>query len=350
MTRVVVDNELLASLKSLAKEAGFARIGVARAEPLGKEAERLRAWLAEGRHGAMGYMADTVDVRANPTDERMLKSAKSIVVLAMPYARSEKNVGPSPGVVARYARGRDYHNVIPKRAKRMLSMLREQGHAARLSVDAMPVFERAWAERSGIGFIGKNCCLIIPGLGSHVFLAAIVTSAELPADAPMRERCGECALCLDACPTRAFVNARELDARKCISYLTIEERGPIQESLRDDIGDWIFGCDACQDICPYNRTAVPDPSTTIAFAPDERWAKTSAEDLLRMSEEQFAEYAHGSPLKRAGRNGLARNAAIVLGNTKNKHYLPILKEVSETHESDIVREAAVWAEKKLIRP
>jgi epoxyqueuosine reductase len=327
-----------------ARELGFARMGVARAETLEPEGERLRAWLHEGRHGSMRWMEDTAEVRADPRHEGMLPSARSVVVLVTPYARPQADrVGPSPGRVARYARGRDYHNVVHKRMRKLAALLREGGHHARASVDTLPVFERAWAERAGVGFIGKNCCLIVPGLGSHVFLSCLVTSAELEPDEPMKQRCGSCRLCLDACPTDAFVGARRLDARRCISYQTIEQPGSIPHELREPLGDWIFGCDVCQDVCPFNRTRPPPEAHTEPFAPDPRWDEHDAQDLLTMDEARFAEWARGSPIKRPGRDGMARNAAVVLGNRGERRHLPVLQQAAREHPSEVVREAASWA-------
>jgi epoxyqueuosine reductase len=330
-------------LRARAEELGFARMGVAHAEPFGVEAERLRTWLAAGRHGEMAYMQETEGVRADVRHPGMLPAARSVVVLVTAYARAESPQGPAPGRVARYAQGRDYHNLLYKRARRLGALLRADGHALRVAVDSMPVFERAWAQRAGVGFIGKNCCLIVPGLGSHVLLSALVTSAELPPDEPLRERCGACTLCLEACPTRAFAGPRELDARRCISYLTIEQRGPIPDELREPMGDWIFGCDVCQDVCPYNKTAPAPALQTSAFAPAARWQQHDAAALLRMDEQAFATYAHGSPLKRPARLGMARNAAIVLGNAGDKRHLPVLEDAAHRHESELVREASAWA-------
>jgi len=299
---------LTASVKQLGRELGFARVGVARAEPMGADAERLRAWLDAGYHGGMDYMERTSAVRSNPTHEGMLSSARSVLVVAAAYGGSR-----APGAVARYARGRDYHNVLHKKLKPIVKLLRAEGHEARAAVDSMPVMERALAQRAGIGFIGKNCCLIVPGVGSHVFLAAIVTSAELPADEPMRERCGQCRLCLDGCPTGAFPAARVLDARRCIAYLTIEHRGAIDEVLRPLVGDRLFGCDSCQDVCPWNR-AAPDEPVMAAFAVEaERALPAEPEQLLQLSEGAFEQLTNGSPLRRARREGLSRNAAIALG-------------------------------------
>lgn len=341
----VLDSSLTDELRARAIALGFARAGVARVEPLEAEGARLRAWLAEGRHGAMTWMAETADVRADPAHEGMVPGAKSVLVLATSYARRDgvERVGPAPGRVARYARGRDYHNVLGKRAKKIVALLRERGFAARASVDSLPVLERAWAQRAGIGFIGKNSCLIVPGLGSHVFLTCIVTTAELVADAPMKERCGACRLCLDACPTSAFAGERQLDARRCISYLTIELRDAIPEPLRAPMGDWMFGCDACQDVCPYNRTEPLPPEATEPFAPDARFAERDAEAVLRMDEATFLAWANGSPIKRPGRDGLARNAAIVLGNRGSRVHLPVLREAAAHDRSTMVRDAAAWA-------
>jgi epoxyqueuosine reductase len=323
---------------ALARELGFARCGVARVEPLDRDAAALRAWIARGDHGSMRWMADTAEVRLDPRHAGMLPGATSVIVLATPYAHDGIE-GPSPGVVARYARGRDYHNVVGKRARKIAKLIRANGARARVSVDSVPVLERAWAQRAGVGFVGKNCCVIVPGLGSHVFLATIVTSAELEPDAPMQERCGSCRLCLDACPTAAFTGERSLDARRCISYLTIEHEGAIDETLRDGIGSRLFGCDHCQDVCPFNRArAEGDP----AFAPSARLS-IDASALLAMDEAAFSEWSHASALKRPGREGMARNAAIVLGNTREKKHLPVLREAARAHDRESVRDAARWA-------
>ncbi len=340
-------SELRSRLERAAKELGFSRFGVAHAEPLGVEAERYRAFIERGRHGGMAYLETTSAVRVDPLHEGMLPSARSVIVLATAYARVEKPSGPAPGRVARYAQGRDYHNVLNKRAAKLARLLREEGHTARAGVDTLPIFERAWAVRAGLGFIGKNCCLIVPGLGSHVLLSVIVSSAELPIDAAMKERCGSCTACLDACPTRAFEGPRELDARRCISYLTIEHRGSIEEPLRAAMGDWIFGCDACQDVCPFNATRPVSPELTEPFAAAPRFQAHIAADLLRMDDAAFRAYAHGSPMQRPGRVGMARNAAIVLGNTGDRRHLPLLSDTARAHDSALVREAAAWAASRL---
>ncbi|MEM7437518.1 MAG: tRNA epoxyqueuosine(34) reductase QueG [Myxococcota bacterium] len=337
------DAQLTESLRDEALAAGFAKFGVAEARALDDEGRQLDAWLAAGRHGEMAWMARTAAVRKDPRHAGMLPEAKSVVVLAAPYAHATEAPTLSPGRIAKYAVGRDYHNVLTKRARRLQRRLRDAGHVARVAVDSKPVFERAWAERAGIGFVGKNCCLIVPGIGSHVFLVCIVTTARLSRTPPMARKCGTCTLCLDACPTRAFEAERSLDARKCISYLTIEHRGPIPDEQRRGLGSWVFGCDVCQDVCPYNRGAQAGVAPLAAFEPDARWDGVDAEALLTMDDERFRAWSQGSPVKRATREGLARNAALVLGNRGGRSHLRVLDQAARHHDAQRVREAATWA-------
>ena len=339
------DRALALELRALAERQGFARVGIARAERLGPEGEALSAWLAAGFQAQMAYMQDTAEVRVDPTHEGMLASARSAIVVAAALPASTVAVqGPllSPGRVARYALGGDYHNVLRRKLRALTHHLRARGHAARDVVDRMPVLERALAQRAGVGFVGKNCCVIVPGLGSHVMLGVVLTSAELPVDAPMRERCGECRACLDACPTSAFAAERVLDARRCISYLTIEHEGPIEAPLRGALGEWIFGCDACQDVCPWNHASARAPGMA-ALARERGWHALEAADVLRLDDSAFLGATEASPLRRAGREGLARNAALVLGNRGGRVHLPVLREAAATHASGVVREAAEWA-------
>jgi epoxyqueuosine reductase len=342
-----VSTALDRELQDRAVAQGFDRVGVARAQALGPEAEHLHRWLEAGRHGEMAYMQRTAAARIDPRRPGMLPSAVSVVVLATNYARRPEACGPSPGRIARYARGRDYHNVVGKRARKLARFLRARGYRARSSVDLLPVFERAWAVRSGLGFVGKNCCLIIPGIGSHVLLATILTSAPLSCGEPLQPRCGSCRLCLDACPTQAFEAANELDARRCISYLTIENPGSIPEGLRAAVDDRLFGCDECQDVCPYNRAELPGQATTAPFATDPRWGATDAASLLSLDEDAFARLTEATPLRRPGRAGLARNAAVVLGNRGGRVHLPVLRQALAQDSSEVVREAAAWAIERL---
>jgi epoxyqueuosine reductase len=341
--------ELTARVKAQAKAAGFARVGVAEAGALEEEAAHLDAWLAAGRHGQMSWMAETASVRKDPRDPNMLEDAKSVIVLAAPYVTRNGYEGPPPARIAKYAVGRDYHNVLTKKSRKVARVLQEAGFATRVAVDSKPVFERAWAERAGVGFVGKNCCLIVPGVGSHAFLACVVTTAPLHPDEPMGRRCGSCTLCLDACPTRAFSGPRSLDARKCISYLTIEHRGAIPTEHRRALGPWAFGCDVCQDVCPYNQTSGAADGALDAFEPGDRWTGLDAAQLLQMTEDGFRAWAEGSPIKRARHEGLARNIALVLGNRGAELHLPVLDEARRNHPYEVVREAAEWAGHELKR-
>ena len=298
------DAELTARVKAEAEAVGFARAGIAEARELTEEGARLDDWLAAGRHGQMSWMAKTASVRKDPRDPNMLEHAKSVIVMVAPYVRRNGYEGPPPARIAKYAVGRDYHNVLTKKARKVARVLQEAGFVARVAVDSKPVFERAWAERAGVGFVGKNCCLIVPGIGSHAFLACVVTTASLNPDEPMSRRCGSCTLCLDACPTRAFSGPRSLDARRCISYLTIEHRGAIPAEHRQALGPWAFGCDACQDVCPYNQTSGATEGSLDAFEPGDRWAGVDAARILQMTEDGFRAWAEGSPLKRAQHEGL----------------------------------------------
>jgi epoxyqueuosine reductase len=275
----------------------------------------------------------------------MLENARSVVVIALAYNRDEPGTGMRGARIARYARGRDYHNFFRKALRGLAAWLRARapGHEVRPVVDTAPVLERAWAARAGVGFVGKNGCVIAPGLGSFVLLGELITTLELPADAPLSPRCGSCTLCLDACPTRAFAAPYVLDARRCVSYLTIEHEGAMDTALRSGVGDWLFGCDVCQDVCPYNRTAPPDPRTTEPFATDPWRASLMPEDLLTLPPDEVDARVRGTPLARPGAALLARNAAVVLGNTGSKRHLPVLQTTASQHSHSSVREAAQWA-------
>ncbi len=331
-------------LEAEARALGFCALGVARATRLGPEGEQLRAWLAAGYHGEMAYMKRHAAVRRWPRHPGMLPTARSVVMLAWAYPQ-QQDIDLGPGRVAKYAGGRDYHRVLGKALRKLAFTLEAAGYRSRAGVDSLPIFERAWAVRAGLGFVGKNCCLIVPGVGSHVFLGALVTEAPLPVDRPQPSRCGTCRLCLDVCPTRAFVGPGRLDARRCIAYLTIETRKPIPEPLREGVGDWLFGCDACQDVCPYNRgqRRSLDPDTLEPFAPRLALTQSSAAQWLDQDEAAFDALTLGSPLRRAKREGLAANAAIVLGNAGGPEHEALLARVAATHPSERVREHAAWA-------
>ena len=332
--------DLTEDLKQRVIALGFARVGVAKAEPLHPETAQLSAWVRQSHHGSMDYMARTADVRCDPTHAGMLPQAQSIVVAAASYGGGSPNPDLGPGKIARYAHGRDYHAVLHRRLDKVARWLRQCGFATRCAIDRLPVLERAWAQRAGVGFIGKNCCLIVPGLGSHVLIATLITAAPLRADMPIQSGCGTCRRCLDACPTEAFVAPHQLDAKRCISYLTIEHRGAIDESLRGRIGDWFFGCDACQDACPYNHGKAQQSAAVDGLGPDARWSQLTAADFLSQPAEEVSQWLVGSALRRAGPESLARNAAMVLANTGDRRHLPVLHQAANSHASAVVREAA----------
>jgi epoxyqueuosine reductase/LAO/AO transport system ATPase len=345
--------ERTARVRERARELGFDAVGIARADvPLDRDHAHYRAFVDAGYHGEMGWLAEHGDVRARLDGEGILPGARSVVCVARRYQRpasAEASDPPLAQTIARYARGRDYHNFLKKQLRKLGAFIEALGdelgvpvHTRALS-DTAPVLERAWAARAGLGFVGKNGLVIVPGVGSMVLLGEVVTTLELLPDAPMAERCGSCTRCLDACPTDAFVRPFVLDARRCVSYLTIEHRASVPVALREGVGEHLFGCDDCQTVCPFNGTPRGRaPAHEGPFAPHARWGETSLEELLALDEERFAELGRGSPVKRAGRFGLARNAAIVLGNRADARAAPALEEAA-THPSPIVREAARWA-------
>jgi epoxyqueuosine reductase len=312
------DLDRLVREKALA--LGFDVVGVARAdEPLGVEHDRYREFLALGRHGSMEYLGENVEVRRRLDTADILAGAKSVICVGRRYGRTaeaESHDSPLARGIARYARGQDYHVFLRKRLRQLAAFVRQLGPGieARPLSDTAPVLERAWASRAGLGFVGKHGLLITPGQGSYQLLGEVVTTLSLVADAPIAERCGSCTRCLDACPTSAFVAPFVLDPRRCIAYLTIEQREAPPEPLREAIGEHLFGCDDCQDVCPFNRAAPPSAEKTAPFAPHPRWSEIGLDDLAGLDEAGWNDAALGTPIHRAGRAGMARNAALVAVN------------------------------------
>jgi epoxyqueuosine reductase len=299
---------LTRTVKERALALGFDRVavGAAGAPEHGGAFER---WLDAGYAGDMDYLAEGREARLDPG--RLLPGWRSIVAVALNYAPREDL--PAWSGVARYARGRDYHRVIRPRLHALKDVLRAAGGrdvTSRASVDTSAVLERDLAAQAGLGWIGKNANLIAPGLGSYVLIGIVLTTARLEPDDVVPDHCGTCTACLRACPTDAFVAPYVLDARRCISYLTIEHRGAIDAPLRDGIGQWLFGCDVCQEVCPWNRhaPAARDPAFSSGMPPG------APETLVAMSDAEFRDRFRGSALKRARRAGLARNAEIVIAN------------------------------------
>ena len=342
-----------------ARRLGFDAVGIARADvPLEPEYARYETFLEQGMHGTMDWLARSREVRERLDGDGILSGARSVICLARKYGRSAAEEDAEPPLaqsIARYARGRDYHNGVRKKLRQLAKYVRRLGTAdapvhARPMCDDAPVLERAWGARSGLGFVGKNGLLIVPGVGSLVLLGEVVTTLALPSGDLLEERCGSCTRCLDACPTNAFAAPFVLDPRRCVAYLTIEHRGPVPEDLREGVGGHLFGCDDCQTVCPFNagtrRRATED--VDARFTADPRWAGQSLADLVTLTDDTFERLREGTPVARATRVGLARNAALVLGNKSRLETLPDADRAALAHAkdhdaSDVVRETAAWA-------
>ncbi len=297
---------------------GFDVVAVAAADgALGVEHERYLAFIAAGRHGAMRHLAEHVDERRRLDGAGILAGARSVICVGKRYARGDDALDPGLAQgVARYARGRDYHRFLKKRLRKLAAFVRGlvAGARARALCDIEPVLERAWAARSGLGFVGKNGLVITPGQGSYQLLGEVVTTLPLTPGERMTERCGSCTRCLDACPTRAFVAPFQLDPRRCISYWTIEADEAPPAELREAIGEHVFGCDVCQDVCPFNKTSAPPAERTEKFRPHPIWSVWSLADFAGASAERWEEATEGSPLRRPGRSVMARNAVVAAAN------------------------------------
>ena len=330
-------------LKQQAQELGFELAGIATATEADTFAE-YQDWLAKDFGGEMGYLHRHAEARRHP--ESVLPEVRSVIMLGMSYKPSEADdslLSPNHGRIARYARGLDYHDVIRRKLNDLLKWLQEQEPACigRGVVDTAPLLERDFARRAGLGWFGKNTMLIHKQRGSYLFLAALLVNLELSPDTPFTaNHCGTCTACLDACPTNAFPEPGVMDARKCISYLTIELRGPIAETYRQEMGDWLFGCDICQEVCPWNNRAPAGMDDRIQAHPE--WQSVDLLELLTLSDAEFRKRYRGTAIFRTKRSGLLRNAAIILGNVGDESALPLLRKVA--HEDDeLIREAARWA-------
>ena len=300
-----------------ARRLGFDAVGFARAdEPLEADHERYARFVADGKHGRMAWLAEDVEARRRLDGDAILPGARTVVCLARRYARSAEEEAKDPAIaqiVARYARGQDYHNHLRKKLRKLAAFVRTLGPdvRARPLVDVEPILERAWAARAGIGFIGKNGLVIVPGQGSYALLGEVVTTLALAPGTPMTERCGSCTRCLDACPTGAFDAPFVLDPRRCVAYFSIEAPGDVDEDLARRAGSRLFGCDDCQSVCPFNRTSPPSLLSTRQFHPLDRWRDAALPDLVCVDEASFATLTEGSPLRRAGWSGLALDAVRV---------------------------------------
>jgi epoxyqueuosine reductase len=330
-----------AEIKQAAHECGFDLAGITRAEPLEQDARRYLDWVDRGLAGAMGYLTDRrAWIRTDP--KLLLPSARSIICVGKLYNRAEPRstdgVDLDRGWVSRYAWGEDYHDVV-RAGLEKLAMKLGSAHDWKICVDTAPLLERSYAHQAGLGWIGKNTCLINQEGGSWFFLGEILTSLEIEPDLPPADHCGTCTRCIDACPTQAIAPpGYEVDARRCIPYFTIELHGSVPEEMRAGIGQNIFGCDICQDVCPWNRKApvAEEPS----FEP-RHFAPPLAE-LAALTEEEFREVFRTSPIQRAKHAGFLRNVAIAMGNSKQEKFREPLEKLAR-FPNEMVAEHARWA-------
>lgn len=296
-------------IKEQARALGFDFCGIARAAFLEEEAPRLEAWLRQGQHGAMRYMENHFDKRLDPT--KLVEGAQSVITLLYNYCPEQDLAKNGSYKIAKYAYGEDYHFVIKRKLRELLEYMQDTiGDVhGRAFVDSAPVMERAWAERSGTGWIGKNSLLLNKQRGSFFFLAELIVDVELAYDGPVPDYCGSCTRCLDACPTEAITEPYVVDGSRCISYFTIELREAIPESMQGKFADWIFGCDICQDVCPWNRHAQPHQEP--AFTPHPDLEGMTRKDWQEITDEVFRKVFRKSAVKRTKLSGLRRNIEFV---------------------------------------
>ena len=339
----VLKDQLLAE----AREAGFARLRICRPDAVPRVPERLQSFLDAGRHGQMSWLSDRVHWRGDPS--ALWPEARSVIMLAEPYTPDHDPLDDlarvEAGVISVYARGRDYHDVVKKRLKRVARWLVAKAECeVKVFVDTAPVAEKPLAQAAGLGWQGKHTNLVSRDLGNWFFLGAIFTTAELAADAPEQDHCGSCRRCLDICPTDAFPAPYQLDARRCISYLTIEHKGPVDEALRPGLGNRIYGCDDCLAVCPWNKFA--------GAARDQRYAARGDLDspplaeLAALDDAGFRAKFSGSPIKRSGRNRFVRNVAYAIGNSGAQSLLSSVQNLTDD-DDDAVADAARWAVDRL---
>jgi epoxyqueuosine reductase len=333
-------------LEAEAQAQGFLALRVARATPDLQARDVLRARIGRGDYSGLPWFGERwATVATDP--ERLLDGARSVVVLAAAYGRVATPPHPVDGAlrgrVARYAWGRDYHRLLPKKARPLLRLLEERvpGSTSRFVADSHPLAERAYAAAAGLGWQGKNSMLLMRGLGSFTVLSAIVTTVALEADEPSRESCGSCRRCLPACPTGAIRSAYEVVNDRCIAFWTIEHRGAIPRAIRPALGDWVFGCDVCQDVCPANENAGAGAMPGLDAA-DLEAARPDLLALLATNEDDFRRRYRGRAVARANHSGLVRNACVALGNLGDRRAVPAL-HAALAHPEPVVRGHAAWA-------
>ena len=308
--------QLTQRLKQRASELGFDACGVSKAERLDEEALRLEEWLTQGRHASMQWMENHFEKRVDP--RRLVEGAESVVSLLHNYYQPHEHASdPARGRISRYAWGDDYHDVLKEKLFTLFAWLDEQagGISGRVFVDSAPVLDKAWAQRSGLGWIGKNSNLISRSLGSFFFIGEIIIDLPLEHDGPIPDYCGSCTRCIDACPTDAIYRPYAVDANRCISYWTIEHRGTeIPDVLGERFGSWIFGCDVCQDVCPWNK--FKRPTSEERFSPRAGVVDSDLREWVELNLDEFRQRFRNSPVKRARFEGFKRNVAVALANAK----------------------------------
>ncbi len=344
-TLLTIKNEILL----YARELEFDLITIASPVLDAKHQSAFTQWIKAKKHGEMDYLARRV--REQKTIYSLLPEVKSIIVLGTNYYRRDVHRrGLDEGEISRYAATRDYHKIITKKLKKLSRFIADEfGGETRYYVDTGPILERAYAESSGMGYIGRNTCIINDIFGSWIFLAEVLTTLSLPSDhEPIKIHCGSCSRCLDRCPTRAISHDFTIDARKCISYLTIENKGAIPKELRKAMGGWLFGCDICQDVCPHNGRAIMSESTDFTTTLS-NGRFLSLEQLLAIrTDAEFLQLFAGTPMTRAKRRGMLRNACVVAGNSGQIKLLSLLRQIIE-HEDEMLGEHAQWAITELER-
>jgi epoxyqueuosine reductase len=303
-------------IKLKALELGLSKVGITKLELLDEEGKHLREWLAHGYHASMQWMERDAEKRADVM--KVLPNAKSVICVVLNYfTSSQQSNNPALGKISRYAWGEDYHLVLTNRLEKLYEFIKSEilGVEGKIYVDTGPVMEKAWAVRAGIGWIGKHTNVITQKFGSWVFLGEILLDAELEYDLPALDHCGTCTACIDSCPTHAIVQPYVLDANKCISYLTIEHRGDLPNILTSKFDNWIYGCDICQDVCPWNR--FQKETEEPAFQPREENVAPKLTELAEMSREEFSRRFRRSPIKRTKHSGLVRNVKAVLESKRS---------------------------------
>jgi len=335
------------TLLERAFKLGFDSVRVTRPEGIGNAYEGLDMFLRAGRHGDMSWMAETAKRRGDP--HSLMAQARSVIMVGLSYAPSkdpmEALCHKDRGVISVYARGRDYHDIIKGRLKQLAGLLNARaGEDVKVFVDTAPLMEKPLAAAAGIGWQGKHTNLVSRDYGSWLFLGAILTSAELPVDAPSRDQCGTCRRCLDVCPTNAFAKPYQLDARRCIAYLTNEHAGHIAREFREPMGNRIFGCDDCLAVCPWNKFA--STSREMRFSASEQTDNPPLKVLLELDDSAFRRMFSGTPVKRLGRDRFLRNVLIAAGNSADTT-LSALVEALLCDPSALVRAMAVWAIKRI---